>query len=171
MGCHTWFWEKTEIDYEKAYNELYERVKSDVKFYKNIVYNRKKVKKFLEYCPISIEKGRKYLEIAKRQSRVLSKGLCKEAAISQWCRRCSKEHMRHVPGKGTYVTKNGIHHHDLFRIHNYPVDKLFSLEETLKFIEDHKSEITYYHDSETETFIELLEGFWKEFPDGMIDFG
>ena len=104
MGCHTWFWEKTEIDYEKAYNELYERVK-------------------------------------------------------------------HVPGKGTYVTKNGIHHHNLFRIHNYPVDKLFSLEETLKFIEDHKSEITYYHDSETKTFMELLEGFWKEFPDGMIDFG
>ena len=56
--------------------------------------------------------------------------------------------------------------HDVFRIGGYPDDQLFSLEETMAFIECNKDRITF-----TENWEETLKKFWLLHPDGKIQFG
>jgi hypothetical protein len=56
--------------------------------------------------------------------------------------------------------------HNLFRIRNYPNDKLLSLEQTMEFIEKHKERISFSEDWEEE-----LIKFWSKHPDGVIEFG
>lgn len=71
---------------------------------------------------------------------------------------------RPVPKKIQYP--NSIHevdyYHDLFRVHNYPNDRLFSLEETIAFIKKNDVKEVMWDD---------LKEFWSVYPDGMIMFG
>lgn len=52
--------------------------------------------------------------------------------------------------------------HDLFRIGNYPEDRLYSMEETKAFIEKNNIKDVDW---------EQLEEFWRLCPNGMIQFG
>lgn len=56
--------------------------------------------------------------------------------------------------------------HNLFRVRNYPEDKLLSLKETLDFIEKNKDSVTFDYDWEAR-----LIAFWDKNPDGVIEFG
>jgi transposase len=58
-------------------------------------------------------------------------------------------------------------------IENYPTVELFSLDETLNFIEKNKDKIYYYHFNEVskKDWKERLFVFWNEYPNGMIDMG
>ena len=58
--------------------------------------------------------------------------------------------------------------HDVFRKYGYPDDKLFSYDETIKYIENEKNEC-YVRDKE-HTYKQLKD-FWDKYPDGMINFG
>lgn len=55
--------------------------------------------------------------------------------------------------------------HNLILIGIYPEQVLFSLEETLQFIEKNKEKITF-----PENWEERLIDFWVENPNGVIDF-
>lgn len=57
-------------------------------------------------------------------------------------------------------------YHDLFRKSGYPETVLYSLEETLEYINDDKNECEVFDFTEEE-----LVKFWAECPNGSIDFG
>jgi len=69
--------------------------------------------------------------------------------------------------------------HDTFRVDDYPEIKLFSLQETLDFLEKNDDKIRYtssiFDKTDREVLkqraIERLKDFWEKNPDGMIDFG
>ena len=54
----------------------------------------------------------------------------------------------------------------MFRKYGYPQDKLFSLEETLAYINNPENECVI-----NDNTFKWLEEFWAKYPDGMIDFG
>lgn len=56
--------------------------------------------------------------------------------------------------------------HDLFSIGSHPEEVLFSLEETLEFIEKNREKITF-----RENWKERLRDFWAKNPNGIIEFG
>jgi hypothetical protein len=68
-----------------------------------------------------------------------------------------------------YISDDSLPH-DLFRIYGYKKDTLLSLEQTLNFIV-----LNYLRDNFKADIIinwkERLIQFWKDYPDGMINFG
>jgi hypothetical protein len=56
--------------------------------------------------------------------------------------------------------------HDLFRKYGYPETKLFSLQETLDYINDPNNECQTFEYTESG-----LRKFWRYYPNGMISFG
>ena len=54
----------------------------------------------------------------------------------------------------------------MFRKYGYPDDKLFSLKETLDYINNPLNKCI----TNDKTF-EWLDEFWNKYPDGMIEFG
>ena len=70
----------------------------------------------------------------------------------------------YIEGKGLYIDDTGFH--DVFRKYGYPDDKLFSLDETLSYINNPENNCEIY-----ENTIERLKEFWNKYPDGMIMFG
>lgn len=61
---------------------------------------------------------------------------------------------------------NGSMPRDLFRAYGYPENQLFSLAETLAFLDDPKNECIEGHNAR-----EKLADFWKKFPESVIRFG
>ena len=80
-----------------------------------------------------------------------------------WNHQNDNELTEYIEGKGFYV-ETGFH--DMFRKYGYPEDRLFSLQETLDYINNPENNCTVYEES-----IKRLEEFWSKYPDGMIDFG
>jgi hypothetical protein len=61
---------------------------------------------------------------------------------------------------------NKVNYHAVFRCYNYPEDILYSLKETLTFINNPINEVKVFEN----TFIKLKE-FWERYPTGIIKFG
>lgn len=59
--------------------------------------------------------------------------------------------------------------HDVFRFSTQEDIYLLSLEQTLNFLEDNEDKIDFYGDKSY--VIKKITQFWKEFPDGVIEFG
>ena len=119
----------------------------------------------MQYYPeYTKEYLQKKINVFKRQIQMVESGYCKEAVISKG------SGYLYIRGKGCYDSLNWC---DIFRIGGYPENLLFSLDETLEFIEQNKDKIHSYHYNEISKkgWKEQLEDFWKEYPDGMIFFG
>ena len=80
-----------------------------------------------------------------------------------WNHQNDNELTEYIEGKGFYV-ETGFH--DMFRKYGYPDDRLFSLEETLNYINNYENKCIVY-----ENTIDLLKDFWSKYPDGFIEFG
>ncbi len=165
MGCHTWFYKR--IDHNPEYAHVQSYVAAKIK--ESVDLNQKWVDdpqdpEYLEMSLIYTEWTPEYikhcLELYSRQLRMVEKGLCKEAVFYKYC---SYKDYTYVPGKGFYIEAD---YHDLFRHYSFNDTKLFSMEETVAFITDHKNACTF----EDYTERKLIE-FWNKHPDGMIDFG
>lgn len=161
MGCHTWFYKK--INPQPTYSEVKENVIN--KFKKEIDFTNRLIvgdidKDLLEAYPEwTPEYGYKYKSILGRQLQFIEKDLCYTALYNRY------------NSGGLTININNIlyietEYHDLFRKYKYPDDILFSLKETLEYIERYKEEITIY-----ENTFKRLEQFWDEYPDGLICFG
>lgn len=172
MGCHTWFYKKVEVSYEDAKLQLIKSLDKNIKILERWVQNPND-KRFLmirdDHPYYTLEYTKNQLDIYERKKRIVEKGLCKEAVLNKYSD-CSFEVFRYIKGKGHYKSLDLC---DIFRIGNYPPDTLFSLQETLDFIEKNKDKVYYYHfnDVQNKDWKQQLEEFWKKYPDGMIDFG
>ena len=172
MGCHTWFYRKVERSYQEAKKIWIETQLNNMETWKRSLidnsdseFSKELLEAYpewtLEYCIHS-------LKVSERRLRMVEAGLCQKAVMNKQPDSVSI----FIEGKGFYVedSENDKMPHDLFRIYGYPTEKLFSLEETISFIEKYKSEhpdqICLYDYS-----IDKLVDFWKKYPDGMIDFG
>jgi len=174
MGCHTWFYKKIEVKEEDIVNSVIKMYENVIEYWNLFLYDPLSVdiytqQTILEYPYIDDDFALNSIAIAERKIRMIKKGLCKEAIREKYCEvgHVSDGLIDYVKGKGFYSDKGTTH--DVFRKYGYPDDKLFSYEETIKYIEDPKNEC---HLTKTldETKIELKK-FWDKFPDGMIDFG
>lgn len=167
MGCHTWFYKKVDISYEDAKSSLIKRYSANINLCQKWIDNPTDPE-YLEMVEIykdwTIDNLIRETEITKRQLRLVEGGYCKAAVM--------RKYRYGLTGVYSYVKDIGMfksidEFHNIFRMPNYPEDQLFSLNETLKFVEIHKNEITYYH----QNWERELINYWNKYPDGMITFG
>lgn len=173
MSCHTWFYRKVEVSYEEAKKSLIKKLNKNIKVCQEWIDNPNG-KDYLEIKEFYPEWTIGYLynqvEVDKRKISIIKKDLCKVAVMFKY------EHKGQltcfIEGRGVYVCYDNLPH-DLFRLGGYPDDNLFSYEQTVDFIENHKDQIYYYHDNKVtgEDCFDALKRFWTDYPEGMIQFG
>jgi hypothetical protein len=149
MGCHTWFYTKIERTQEEAKESCLSNLKTNRNYFWKDYKKEKKINDL------------ETINILNRQIRMVSNNLCQRAL---WDRQNNDDLTFYVDGKGLYIGVDD--YHDSFRVYTYPKDLLFSLQETLDYInnEKNKCEIRDY------TFTQIEE-FWSNYPNGMICFG
>lgn len=180
MGCHTWFYKKIDVNEEQVKTDVTNFIKGEIDFYDKIISRRNEIDKDLldAYPEWTVDHGKKYKPIMERKLRMIEKGLCKVAMYNRY--KSSDYHNIHYFDKDKctmYVSTDNLPH-DIFRVSGYPYDKLYSLEDTLIFLETHKN--VYYNqciyenrnnEELKEIAIKKLKEFWENNPDGMIRFG
>jgi len=161
MGCHTWFYKKTEDpNLQQVVDELISLYQTEVDRLDKMAASPEYEKQGLLEQVKSLKKAWED-DISKIES-----GLTPDVEIyEQWASSQSGDLLSWVDGKGLYISSDDLPH-DLFRKYGYPEIKLFSLEETLSYIYDKDNDCVIYEDTE-----ESLRNFWEKYPDGMIEFG
>ena len=195
MSCHTWFYRKIERTQEEANESCLKSLKKSRKLCWKIFKNPTGYRgiNWEEDCGSTREECAKRLMVLNRKIKAIYSGYYQRAV---WNHQDDDEITIYIEGKGLYVEDTG--YHDAFRLGGYPDDKLFSYEETIKYLEDKDSEIRYGSTARLHSEIPMINGlvngeppvwyevdresckaesietirkFWNEFPDGMIEFG
>ena len=158
MGCHTWFYRKIERTQEEAKQSCLRLLRKSEKLNLNILANRNY--NGLDWSNWTESELIKHDSYLKRQIRMVDNNFCQRAV---WNHQDDENLTEYIDGKGFYMETD---FHDTFRKYGYPEDRLFSLQETLDYINNPENNCTIY-----ENTIEKLEEFWNKYPDGMIEFG
>jgi hypothetical protein len=146
MGCHTWFYNLSELDNwdkikEKAYEYL-KQMKDRTDDY------HKQHDQMMRYC------------IDNKLDTIVGEFVSAFGNLSTY-------HNEKI-----YTKVEGLY--DLFRIGGYPEDKLLSYDETLeymkKYCEKYKVPFESHFGNIEEIKDELLQ-FWNQYPNGLIEFG
>lgn len=195
MGCHTWFYRKIERTQEEANESCIKGLKKSRRLSWKIFKNPTGYRgiNWEENCDSNKENCLKSISILNRKIKAIYNGYYKKAV---WNHQSDKDLTVYIKGKGLYIENTEFH--DLFRRGGYPEDRLFSYEETIKYLEDNDSIITYGYfqrshqdipcinglcNGEKPTWfevdreigktesLELIKEFWNKYPDGMIQFG
>ena len=159
MGCHTWFYRKIERTQKEAKESCLKELRKSEKLNLNILQDRNY--NGLDWSEWEEVDLIKYDAILKRKIMMVENDLCGKAV---WNHQNDKELTEFVEGKGLYIEDTGFH--DLFIKYGYPDDRLFSLDETLDYLNDSKNKCVVYEDS-----LSRIKDFWEKFPNGMIEFG
>ena len=157
MGCHTWFNKRVDRNLEEAKANFLRNISKAKETNESVLID----KHFDGINWTDYASDEDLIESIKRLSKTLEdfhNGLLPESVI--WENQLDGQY---VDGKGFYIH---VDYHDVFRKYGYPEDKLFSLQETLDYINDPKNECVI-----NDTTVKILEEFWKKYPDGMIYFG
>jgi len=174
MGCHTWFYKRVDRTIEEA------RAKYIANLEESIVDFTKILNDPNDECRLAYEWDNELIQhsidIWNRQLRMVKSNLCNVAVFNK---QPNDDGRLYQYENGNLYCYNDDLPHDIFRIGEYPEDKLFSLDETLKYLEDHSDKIHYastIFEKKSEVVlkrkaIEELKKFWEEYPDGMIEFG
>jgi hypothetical protein len=160
MGCHTWFYKKINHSYNEVKENVINKLNKSLQFYDRMcdgLLDPDLMEAYPEWTP---KYGFKYKSIIERQIQIVTKDLCKRAIYN-----------RYTSNNNLTVYVNGnlyeeTDYHDIFRKYNYPEDHLYSLQETLDYIQKYKDEITIY-----DWTFNRLEQFWNQHPNGLIKFG
>jgi hypothetical protein len=166
MGCHTWFYKKIDTppyeEMKKFVIDTYNRSINDLTCWIDNPTDVEYLEMFEAYPEWTIEFITTWRDTDKRRVRMIEADLCKQAVMNKFCMNGDK--LTEFYNGNLYDDVDG--YHDIFRKYGYPEDRLFSLEETLEYINDPKNDCDTYDKT-----IELLTKFWFEYPDGMITFG
>lgn len=167
MGCHTWFYTKFEINESKVLEDLKNNINTELQFFHDVIHNRTKVQEWLDkYYDIPYDEAcinLKYFEDLKHKidnnllSNVELFNIYIELGIHQ-------DIIEYIENKGWFINTDEFH--DIFRKGGYPEIQLFSLQETLDYINNPDNQCTVY-----DYTIERLNEYWNMYPDGMINFG
>lgn len=168
MGCHTWFYKK--INPQPTYDEVRKKVlggfiKDNIDLYQKMVDGTLDEDIKDAYPEWNEEMGRKYLPIFDRMKTMIEGGYCKVAVCNRYEHINSLVNMTQYINGEFFISTNSLPH-DVFRRHDYPEDKLFSLEDTMNYISKWKDKISF-----SENWEDNVKKFWSENPDGMIEFG
>ena len=159
MGCHTWFYRKIERTQKEAKQSCLKKLIYDEKLNINILENRSF--NGIDWSNYTEEELIKFDTILKRKIRMVKNNLCQKTV---WNNQNDKELTVYVEGKGLFIEDTGFH--DVFRKYGYPDDKLFSLKESLDYINNTNNDCVIYEDT-----VQRLTEFWNKFKNGMIEFG
>jgi len=165
MGCHTWFYKKVNLPLDECKKKV-------ITFLEQ--YNLSSLSN-LDNCEFGGDE--KTCQCVRNNNRVIS--WIKKGWITESCYKLLDEVGYYDINTKIYYTEDVELGHDAFRIGGYPETKLFSLQETLDFLEKNDDKISYASTIWDKTdrsilkakAIEKLKEFWKKNPDGMIDFG
>jgi hypothetical protein len=159
MGCHTWFYRKIERTQEQAKQNCLKGLLKSEKLNLSILNDRNYNN--IDWSEWTDDMLLEHDAVLKRQIRMVENNFCQRAV---WNHQNDKNLTEYIEGKGLYIEDTGFH--DVFRKYGYPENKLFSLEETLDYINNTENNCTVY-----ENTIERLKDFWSNYPDGFIEFG
>jgi hypothetical protein len=166
MGCHTWFYKKIDTppyeEMKKFVIDTYNRSINDLTRWIDNPTDVEYLEMYEAYPEWTIEFITAWRDTDTRRVRMIEAGLCKEKVMNKFCMYGDK--LTEFYKGNLYDDVDG--YHDVFRKYGYPEDRLFSLEETLEYINDPKNDCDVYDKTN-----ELLTKFWTEYPDGMITFG
>jgi len=170
MGCHTWFAKKIDVSHEEVKSYMVSRLQKNVDFYERLISDRQSIDADLleAYPEWTVEFGQKYKEISLRQLRMISKDLCQLAMYHSYVHEDCLTYF--VEGIGFYVSSKDMPH-DIFRIGGYPLDVLYSLQETLDFIERNSDKTKHHVYWFCDDWQQRLKDFWEKFPEAQIHFG
>lgn len=153
MGCHTWFHKKSDLSIDSAKKMLIKSHEINIK-----ELNLVSEETCLEY---GWEKS-KLIELYQRRIKRIKNPKIKTETIYN---ALSDFYNFVYTDVGLFEEIN--EYHNLFRIHGYPEDCLYSLEETLQFIKNYEK--TYGFKVEIDE--SSLREYWEKYPNGMINFG
>lgn len=160
MGSHTWFYNKNNRTLEEAKDLYVKNLEKDTEFIKNILkddnYGGYDWKEYYE--EMNIDNYEDFLndQLKSNRNKINNINDLSEEQIYK----SQTETSIYVNGKFYTMVED---FHDLFRT-NYNNTKLFSLEETLKFIKENNCSVYDYTEKR-------LKEFWNKYPNGVIDFG
>lgn len=159
MGCHTWFYKRSDRTLDECKAHLLAHLKQSVATYEGILSDpHYEGIDWQEWYPEwGTEHYQDELNKVRKNIEALESGAMSEDEIK---RRQPDLDFRFIHG----VLYEDAGYHDLFRIHDYPADFLYSLEECLAYI-DRRGCVTYEYTNDK------LEEFWEKHPGGLVKFG
>lgn len=158
MGCHTWFYQRVERTQQEAKESCLNKLRYAEELNLNILQDRNY--EGIDWSYWSDDMLLKKDAVIKRHIRMVENDIYPEAV---WHHQNDEKLTCYVEGKGLYMNTK---YHDLFRKYGYPDHRLYSLEETLEYLDNPTNECEFNDES-----IVRLKEFWNEYPDGMIQFG
>ena len=163
MGCHTWFFKI--VDPQPTWKEVkafkLDNIDRSIELYHQMIDDTLDADLKDAYPEWNKEYGERLIPICNRMRRMVEKDLCKLAVCHEF--RYNNNLTYFSKEKEAFYYDDGTLPHDLFRIGNYSNEQLFSLKDTLDFIEKYNYKIEFD--------MQKLEYFWNKYPDGMIHFG
>jgi hypothetical protein len=181
MGCHTWFYKKIETPkFEQIRETVKDRCQREIQFLEKLISHREEIDSELleaypewtpEWATSLLPLWKMIYEFANGSDIDLSifpeyffeEDVEKENLLENLYASWTPGLTEYVKGKGWYQEAE---YHDLFRKGGYPDDRLYSLEETLAYINNLENKC-----SVVDWTVPKLEEFWSKYPDGMITFG
>jgi hypothetical protein len=166
MGCHTWFYKKIESPSDGEIRNLtLERCDKEIDFLERLINNRESIDSDLleaypDWTP-EWAKGTKSFWLEIKES-IENNTIELDELYDHYCDWVGGL-TEYIDGKGWFVE---CEYHDVFRKYGYPEDRLFSLQETLDYINNPNNKCVVYDDTNRR-----LEEFWNKYPDGFIEFG
>ena len=180
MGCHTWHWKRVPLSREEATQLAYVRLEQ----------MKTKLRAFVVQEVAKVELTWRSLEAWDAHTATYQERLENDDWTTVAEMVCDQLPGHTTEYEGQFyqdISCDGTQspdtytEHDSFRIDAYPEEYLFSLEQTLAYIQKLQGEGQYvdiweendsagYGGPIPETY-KRLEEFWRRYPDGMITFG
>lgn len=167
MGCHTWFYKKTETPTDESIKEyLLEYCAAELKYLDALVNDRESIDPHMldaypEWTPEWAKE--RIIEWSDLQASIQNDSL-EKAKLYELYLGWYNDLIAYDEKHGWFEPVD--EYHDLFRVGGYPEDHLCSLEETLEYINNPENQCRVYDYTN-----ESLAAFWNKYPDGLIEFG
>jgi hypothetical protein len=184
MACHTWFYKKVDDpSLEKIKSVVQDKCLREIQFLERLINDRESIDADLleaypewtsEWANGLLSPWKKVYDFVNGGDLNLNelpefflehftKDINKEDFLYELYEMWEDSLLEYIPEKGLYQEAE---YRDLFRKYGYPEDRLFSLEETLSYINDPANKCSVY-----DWTVSKLEEFWQRHPHGMIQFG
>jgi len=172
MGCHTWFFKKVEPQptYEEVRERYLHHLKIEMGYHERFLSGTLSEEEEFLFENFTKEISLHHLSVLSRKYRIVEGRYCKLATMRHY--RNTELNAPEFSDKDLQFYEDVEGTHDIFRIGGYPEDELFSMEETLEFLNNHDDEIfSRQYSCAKEEIIEKLQEFWNKYPNGRITFG